>query len=294
MENYNLLYETQNKDQILDYRRINRYVWYQIRNMIKTDLQLGRILTIDNYGILRVNINSKLLTEEQKKTIEKLISYERDGIYVAHKFKDLDKKINSKEEYNKWFDEQAMNSFMHTIPTKEVFYSNPISLNYKLENSHSNDELNRQNFSGYSIWQTIYALDIIDPFLIGTLLGGKIEIEDSNWNTKIKFKYGDKYLYGERGSIELFEKNDNGDYIKLDDTIHTLLFRHYQHPIFKTLNSIMWPIGGNRVMPSEGFINDPKIKRLTSDTTQILKSENYRVLAKKYNLCHSRVSSRGY
>lgn len=295
MEDFKLQCENQYDDRLWDYRAINRYVWYQIKHMINNDLQLGRIIRIDDDGILRVNMNSRLLTDEQKHIIFRLISNERDGIYRIHRFKDLDKRLDDKEEYNKWFDEKAMNSFMQTIPTKEIFYSRPVSLYYKIRNSHSNNELNRQDFSGYSVWQTIYALDIIDPFLVGTILGGKIEIDESDyWDTYIKFNYNGKYLYVKKDSIELFEKNDDGKFVKLDDTIHTLLFRHYQEPIFKTLNSMMWPIGGNRVMPSEGKGDDPKIPELVSDTMNILKSDNYKELTKKYNLGRSRVSSRGY
>lgn len=295
MEDFKLLCEQQYDEKLWEYRAIDRYVWYQIRQMIHDDLQLGQIIRIDDDGILRVNMNSKLLTDEQKKYISRLIANERDGIFRIHRFEDLDKRLDNQDDYNKWFDEKAMNSFMQTIPTKEIFYSQPVTLYYKLRGSHSNDELNRQDFSGYSVWQTIYALDIIDPFLIGTILGGKIDVDDTNyWNTYIKFKYNGKYLYGKKDSIELFEKNANGEYVKLDDTIHTLLFRHYQEPIFKTLNSMMLPIGGDRVMPSEGLWDDPKIAELTSDTSHVLKSEKYKVLTKKYNLGQSRVSPRGY
>lgn len=38
------------------------FVWYQIRHMIKKDLKPGRIIKIDNFGILIVNENSRLLT----------------------------------------------------------------------------------------------------------------------------------------------------------------------------------------------------------------------------------------
>ena len=295
MEDFKLQCEKQYDDRLSDYRAINRYVWYQIRHMINNDLQLGRIIKIDKDGILRVNMDSRLLTDEQKDIIIRLIANERDGIYRIHRFKDLDARLENKDEYNKWFDEQAMNSFMQTIPTKEIFYSNPVSLYDKLRDSHSSNELNREDFSGYSVWQTIYALDIIDPFLVGTILGGKIEIDDSDyWDTYIKFNYNSKYLFGKKDSIELFEKNANGEFVKLDDTIHTLLFRHYQEPIFKTLNSMMYPIGGSRVMPSEGLFDDPKISELTSDTSAVLKSDNYKTLTKKYDLRRSRVSSRGY
>lgn len=294
MYNYEIACERQYDDKVWDYRAINRFVWYQIRHMINNDLQLGRIITIDKNGILSVNMNSRLLTDEEKNIINRLIANDRDGIYRIHRFKDLDEKLNSKEEYNKWFDEKAMNSFMQTIPTKKIFYNEPVSLYYKIRDSHSNDELNRQDFSGYSIWQTIYALDIINPFLVGMILGGKIDIEKKGWDTYINFKYNNKNLYGKMNSIELFEKNGNGELIKLDDTIHTLLFRHYQEPIFKTLNSLMLPIGGSRVMPSEGLFDDPKIPELTSETYNILKSNDYKRLSKKYDLGYSKVSSRGY
>ena len=134
----------------------------------------------------------------------------RDGIYRIHRFEDLDKRLDDKEEYNKWFDEKAMNSFMQTIPTKEIFYTYPYELFRNIRDSHSDNELNRQDFSGYSVWQTIYALDIIDPFLVGMILGGKIDIEDNGWDTYIKFNYNGKSIYGKRNSIELFEKNENG------------------------------------------------------------------------------------
>ena len=38
----------------------------------------------------------------------------------------------------KWFDEKAMNSFMQTIPTKEIFYNELVSLYYKIKDTHSN------------------------------------------------------------------------------------------------------------------------------------------------------------
>ena len=295
MKDFKLQCEEQYDDNLYDYRSINRYVWYQIRHMINNDSQLGRIIKIDEDGILRVNNKSRLLTDEQKDIISRLISNERDGIYRIHKFKDLDTKLENKDEYNKWFNNQAMNSFMQTIPTKEIFYSKPAALYYKLRDSHSSAELNRADFSGYSIWRTIYALDIIDPFLVGTILGEKIEFDDSGYhNPYIKFKYNGKDLYAKVGSIELFKKNADGKFVKLNDTIHTLLFKHYQEPIFKTLNSIMYPIGGARVMPSEGLDADPKIPELTSDTIKVLESDNYKTLTKKYNLGRSRISFRIY
>ena len=294
MDNIRLKCESQYDDNLSDYRKVDRYVWFQIRQMLNNDLQLGRILKIDYNGILRVNMNSKILTDDQKEKVFRLISNLRDGIYRIHRFKDLDEKIDDKEEYNKWFDEKAMNSFMHTIPTKEIFYTSPVALYNSIKNTHSDDELDRQYFSGYSIWQTIYALDIIDPFLVGMILSEKIDVKDNGWDVYIKFKYNDKDLYAKKGSIELFEKNTNGEFIKLDDTIHTLVFRHYQEPIFTALNSIMWPIGGDRVLPSEGIGYDPMNLELTRKTRNVLASENYKTLTKKYYLGRSRVSSRGY
>lgn len=292
MENFELQCEREYADNVSDYRAINRFVWYQIRQMVDDDKKLGRILKVNSYGILEVNYNTRLLTEEQKNYISRLIANERDGIYLLHRFEDLKKKAKNLSEYNKWFDEKAMNSFMQTVPTKQVFYSEPRNLYYKLKERHSHNELNREDFSGYSIWQTIYALDIIDPFLVGILLGGKIEIEKHNWDTYIKFDYKGETLYGKSGRIDLYKKDENNKFVKLDDTIHTLLFRHYREPIYKTLNSIMYPIGGYRVMPSEGLFDDPKIPQLTSDTQEILKSKNYQILAEEYDLGRSRVSSR--
>ena len=295
MEDIKIQCEKQYDDKLSDYRAINRYVWYQIRHMINDDLQLGRILRVDSEGILRVNWDSRLFTEEQKKAIFRLIANERDGIYRIHQFKDLDKKIDDKDEYNKWFDKKAMNSFMQTIPTQQIFYTYPYELFRNIKDSHSSDELNREDFCGYSVWQTMYALDIIDPFMIGILLGGEIEIiEPKSWEPYVKFNYNGKELYGRRNSINLYEKDKDGKYVKLDDTIHTLLFRHYQEPIFKTLFSMMWPIGGDRVMPGEGMSYFPTIPKLTRDTEAILESDNYKALTKKYCLRYSRVSSRGY
>ena len=65
--------------------------------MIKNDLQPGRIIKIDYFGILGVNENSRLLTVEVKSIIKRLINNDRDGFYRKHRFKDLDKKINSKK-----------------------------------------------------------------------------------------------------------------------------------------------------------------------------------------------------
>ena len=48
MEDLKLQCENQYDERLLDYRAINRYVWYQIRHMINNDLQLGRIIKIDN------------------------------------------------------------------------------------------------------------------------------------------------------------------------------------------------------------------------------------------------------
>ncbi len=294
MENFELQCEKKYDDSLWDYRAIDRYVWYQIRSMINNKLQLGRILQIDRDGVLRVNMNSRLLNDEQKNQIFRLISNLRDGIYRIHQFVDLTEKIESKTEYNKWFDEKAMDSFMKTVPTKSIFYNHPWEVFMAMRDFHSSDEINRPDFSGYSIWRTIYALDIIDPFLVGMLLGGKIDIVVDGCSTYIKFYYNGKYLYGKDYQIELYERNEKGEFIKLDDTIHTLLFRHYQEPIFTTLNSIMLPIGGYRVMPSEGMYADSIIPDLTSDTNAILESENYKTLTKKYNLGCSRVSHRGY
>lgn len=286
MEKFILECEEQYDDKLSDYRAIDRYVWYQIKQMIDNDLQLGRIIKIDNNGILGVNTNSKLLTDEQKKYIDRLIGNERDGIYRIHQFKDLKRRLKSVNEYNKWLDEKAMNSFMHTIPTKEVFYNNPLEYYYHIKDLHSYYELNRQDFNGYSIWQTLYALDIIDPFLVGMLLGGEIEVVEPSTSIYIfvKFNYKGKDYYAKRNSNELFEMDENGKLIKLNDTTHTLLFKHYQEPIFKTLNSIMYPIGGQRVMPSEGEYEDPKIFELTSNTKAILESENYKKLSKIFEI----------
>ena len=138
MDNYEIKCESQYDDNVNDYRAISKFVWYQIRHMIKNDLQLGRIIKIDDFGILSVNENSRLLTAEEKIIIKRLIANDRDGIYRKHRFKDLDKKINSKKKYNEWFDEKAMNSFMQTIPTKEIFYNELVSLYYKIKDTHSN------------------------------------------------------------------------------------------------------------------------------------------------------------
>jgi hypothetical protein len=290
MEKFELPCEKEYDKDLFEYRAIDRYVWYQIRKMVEKDVQVGRILKIDNDGILRVNSKSRLITAEQKDTIGKLIANQRDGIYRAHQFEDLNEKITSQAEYNKWFDEKAMNSFMYTVPTKEVFYSHPVKLYYKLVESHSGDERNRQGFSGYSIWQTIYALDMIDPFLVGMILSGNISIEIKDYTTYIRFNYDKKTLYGINNSIDLYEKDKNGNFVKSEDTIHTLLFRHYQEPIYKVINSIMLPIGGYRVLPSEGLGNDPRIEELTDKANAILESENYKTLTKKYNIGKSKVS----
>ena len=118
MEKFELPCEKEYDKDLFEYRAIDRYVWYQIRKMVEKDVQVGRILKIDNDGILRVNSKSRLITAEQKDTIGKLIANQRDGIYRAHQFEDLNEKITSQAEYNKWFDEKAMNSFMYTVPTK--------------------------------------------------------------------------------------------------------------------------------------------------------------------------------
>ena len=65
--------------------------------MIKNDLQPGRIIKIDYFGILGVNEISRLLTVEVKNIIKRLINNDRDRLYRKHRFKDLDKKINSKK-----------------------------------------------------------------------------------------------------------------------------------------------------------------------------------------------------
>ena len=168
----------------LEYRHINMFVWYQIRQMIDDNIELGKILIIDKDGFLRVNNDTDLLTDEQKDNIRRLLDNERQGIYILNRFKDLESKLKTNKEYNKWFDEVAMNTFMQTIPTKAVFYTFPRDLLYEIKGTHSRYELNREDFSGYSIWQTMYALDIIDPFLVALILGGKIEnIEKHNYET---------------------------------------------------------------------------------------------------------------
>ncbi len=293
MEIFQLPCEKQYDNKLSDYRAINRYVWYQIRQMIKNDVQLGRIIKIDADGNLSVNMNSRLLTAEQKDTILRLLENQRSGIYRIHKFKDLDERLDDKEEYNKWFDEKAMNSFMHTIPTKQVFYTYPYELLREIRETHSSTELNREDFNGYSIWQTMFALDMINPFLVGTILGKEIDVEDHSW-AYIKFNYNGKTIYGRENSIDLFEKDENGEFVKLEDTIHTLLFRHYQEPIFATLYSMMYPIGGDRVMPREGLDYYPSIPELERETSEILQSENYKTLSKKYRLRFSKVSLRDY
>ncbi len=284
------------RDDLWELRHINRYVWYQIRQMINNDLQLGRIIKIDEDGVLRVNMNSKLIDEEQKHRLFELIAKERDGIYRNNQLEDLDHGLDSKEEYDKWFDDKAMDSFMYTVPTRDVFYTRPVNLFYKLRENHSHDEIGRQNyygFGGYSIWQTIYALDIIDPFLVGLVLGGDIklvELKDRFYIEHVKFNYNGRTLYATAKSIELYERNKEGKLVKLEDTIHTLLLRHYREPIFTTLNSMMYPIGGERVLPHEGCGYDKINPELTNLTEDILSSDFYGDLARRRRLCRSRVN----
>ena len=266
-----------------DHRALDRYVWYQIRNMIKDDLQLGRIIHVDKQGILRLNPNTKLLTDEQKETVFRLIANHRDGIYRMHQFKDLDEPIKDRYSYRQWFKYKAMNSFMQTIPTKEVFYTQPQDLNIKLK-KHSYDEINRESFNGYSIWQTMYALEYINPFLVAMLIGKNLNIESTFCDEYMGFDYEGQRVYVNRYSINLFKKE--GSVFKAIDglTIHTVLFEHYKEPIYKVMNSIMEPIGGSRVLPGEGLGKCPMDTNITYEVYQILGSDNYQELDKKYEL----------
>ena len=44
MDNYEIECEREYDDNVSDYRAISMFVWYQIRHMIKNDLQPGRII----------------------------------------------------------------------------------------------------------------------------------------------------------------------------------------------------------------------------------------------------------
>lgn len=289
MSIFELKCEEEYDDNLWEYRAIDRFVWWQIRNTIKNDEQLGRIIKVDENGFLRVNMKSRLLTTEQKNTIARLIANHRDGIYRIHGFRDLRKKIDDTDEYAKWFNKNVMDSFMYTVPTKDVFTSTPHEVYRKLDKSHSTEELNIQSFSGYSIWQTLYALDMIDPFFVSLLLTGKVSVLDIDSDTYIRFDYNGKTLYGLDGHSELCEKDENGNMKMVDDTTHTLLFKHYQEPIYTVLNSIMLPIAGDRVLPCEG-LGDPLKDDLVEKTESLIKSDTYKALTKKYNLGKSRVN----
>ena len=299
MEKFILPCEKQYDNKFYDYIAIHRFVWYQIRKMINDDKQLGRILKVEHDGFLRVNMNTKLLTSEQKDYVARLINNERNGIYRIHRFKDLRERIDDKDEYNKWFDEKAMNSFMQTIPTKQVFYTYPEALYKNLKQNHSSKELNREDFCGYSIWQTLYALDIIDPFLVALMIGNNVNVTYRCGKAFIEFSYNDKQLCVKYESLSffvkdgegnnVFVKNDEGKYVDTGETIHTLLFRHFQEPIYTTINSLMLPIGGYRVMPTEGLGNDPMRDDIITLTTETLKSETYKGYVRSYGLGHSRV-----
>lgn len=287
MEKNNLDSKEELEAQMLsDHRALDRYVWYQIRSMIKNDLQLGRIINIDERGILGVNPNTKLLTEDQIKEVSKLINNHRDGIYRNNQFKDLDEPIKDRYSYRMWFENKAMNSFMQTIPTKEVFYTQPQDLNAKLKSGqYSYDEINRESFSGYSIWQTMYALEFINPFLVAMLLGHDNKIEYELCIPYMGFKYeSDTYFYVRLNSINIYTKGAGGFKAMDDITIHSFLFEHYKEPIYQVINSIMEPIGGSRVLPNEGLKNCPMDVKITHDVYQILGSDNYHELDKKYEL----------
>ena len=288
MENFELKCETEYDIETLsDHRALDRYVWYQIRNMVKDDLQLGRIIYIDWQGILSVNPNTKLLSDEQKKIASRLIRNQRDGIYRMHQFKDLDKEIKDRYTYRKWFEDEAMNSFMQTIPTKEVFYTQPQDLNLKLK-KHSYDEIKRESFNGYSIWQTMYALEFINPFLVAMLRGKNHKIESDFYCEYMGFDYEGQRVYVQKDSINLYKK-EGSSYKAIEGlTIHTVLFEHYKESIYKVIYSIMGPIGGSRVLPGEGLKPYPADYDITKNVCDILKSDNYQELDKKYNLSYPR------
>ena len=287
MADFYLKCEEQFDKNVWEYKEINRFVWYQIDKL--AGLNLGKIITIDKDGLLDVNWDTVLLSDEQKEYLSRLINNERNGVYRNHKFEDLIERVKSPEEYNEWLENKAMNSFMHTVPTKEIFYNFPPDYLKKLCETHCCDELNTETTSGYSIINTLYALDIINPFLVGLILGWKIDIEEYGSSTYIKFNYNGKCLYAKRNSIELFEKRENGSFIKLNDTIHTLLFKHYREPIYRVLNSMLDSIGGNMIISPECLFSNPQIPMLASDTRDVLNSENYKMLVRKYRLNHSRI-----
>ena len=53
---------------------------------------------------------------------------------------------------------------------------------------------------------------------------------------------------------------------------------------------MMWPISGERVLPSEGMEHDSINSELTAKTRDVLESESYKTLSRKYCLSLSRVS----
>lgn len=285
MENFRLPCETQYDNNLSQYRAIQRYVCYQIRNMVNSDLQLGRILTVNNQGILGVKRSTRLLTEEQKREAQRLINNYRDGIYLLHQFKDLNEKIESKDEYSKWLDEAVTNTFMHTIPTREVFFNDPDDAFFNLREKHSWDEINRgrESFGGYSIYQILYALKSIHPAIVGMLLSGDVDILREGYKDYVSFEYDNKVLYCRTDSLDLFEKDANGEFMKLSDTIHTLLFKKYQQPLNIVLNSIMFQIGGIHVLPGEG-LHDSMDSEIEKEAYDVITSEKCKVLTENYNL----------
>lgn len=283
--------ETQIDNSVWYDRDIHRFVWYQIRKMAGSDINLGKILTVDE-GMLGVNYSTILLTDEQQRQVTRLINNLRDGLYHSHKFQDLDRKIDDSYDYGKWFKEQAMDSFLYTVPLRDIFYTYPPDLYRKLLRFHCKDELDKETFRGYSIHELIYALGLINPFLVGMILGWKAYIEEDGLNTYIRFDCCGETLYGKHNSVELFKKNDKGEFVKLKDTIHTLLLKHYQEPILKVINSMILPMGINRIIPDESLYYDPTLPELEADTEAVLRSNYYKILTRKYNLNRSRIPSK--
>lgn len=264
-------------DDIWFRRRLHRFINYQI-NLLKGDRSLDDIFELYDGCMLR----------SSDEDINHLIRMMEDGVFERHQFKDASDGLSS-NDYSNWYSSVVNNSYFYTVPVKTVlsvsdfnklYYTGEINDLFK---DHSAEEINHENFSGYSIYQIIRSLNNIDPFMLFNLVFSDVKIEKINgidhvtgvmklpdgFSKKVAANFGDKNLYviDEKGKLHEFMN------------MYGFLFRYYKKPMFDVFNSVNSVIDGF-ICPGEGIIPCNTVSEICDGVRDITSSKVYQKVKK--------------
>lgn len=253
-------------------RRIGRYVGNQIENKFLNGKPLDSLFRLDRGMIVLKDEN---LSPYDSGELLRLWKLYEDGIFARHQFADCKGEYKSQDSYNRWFNQNAMNTYMYTVPTRTLFFGNPEAVHEELKFYHSPEELNDQYLpSNYSIYGTLAALDKINPILIASLFGTNVSLVNGTLNG-VYFDYNSngkvKRLFVDNTDMSMSYVTEKGELVKMCDSIYSFLFKKYKKPIYEVIDSLMVALVG--IESSRPMKIDEEI---CEQTSKVLETEKYK------------------